>query len=150
MNQVAFLQLGSSKNRDSTVRKQIRRHRARSIQPLGKISGNFGPDLNGLIRSNRKSFEKTSPPFEADHFSLSDRWEYWLNGSSPQKDIVPMTKDHEGVFRGARISSLPINACNNIPFPMFYSCGKWQNNSFEIKGRQAKHDSEDGSVKSWP
>ena len=26
-----------------------------------KISGNFGPKLNGLVRSNRKSFEKTGP-----------------------------------------------------------------------------------------
>ena len=35
---------------------------------------------------------------------------------------------HAGVFRGARISSLPTNACsteNNIPFPLFYSRGKW-------------------------
>ena len=29
-----------------------------------KISGNFGPKLNGSVRSNRKSFEKTGPPFE--------------------------------------------------------------------------------------
>ena len=32
-----------------------------------KISGNFGPKLNGSVRSNRKSFEKTGPPFEVDH-----------------------------------------------------------------------------------
>ena len=34
---------------------------------------------------------------------------------------------HAGVFRGARFSSLPTNACsagNNIPFPLFYLCGK--------------------------
>ena len=33
---------------------------------------------------------------------------------------------HAGVFRGARISSLPTNACsieNNIPFPLFYLRG---------------------------
>ena len=29
-----------------------------------KISGNFGPKLNGSVRSNRKSFEKTGPPSE--------------------------------------------------------------------------------------
>ena len=29
-----------------------------------KLSGNFGPKLNGSVRSNRKSFEKTGPPFE--------------------------------------------------------------------------------------
>ena len=48
-----------------------------------KISGDFGPKLNGSVRSNRKSFEKTGPPFEVDHFSLSDRSEFWLNGSCP-------------------------------------------------------------------
>ena len=48
-----------------------------------KISGNFGPKLNGSVWSNRKSFEKTGPPFEVDHFSRSDRLEFWLNGSRP-------------------------------------------------------------------
>ena len=50
---------------------------------LQKISGNFGPKLNGSVRSNRKRFEKTGPPFEMDHFSRSDRSEFWLNGSRP-------------------------------------------------------------------
>ena len=49
-----------------------------------KIFGNFGPKLNGSVRSNRKSFEKTGPPFEVDHFSRSDRLEFWLNGSRPK------------------------------------------------------------------
>ena len=58
------------------------------LQRLGmihstKISKNFGPKLNGLVRSNWKSFEKTGPPFEEDHFSRSDRLEVWLNGSRP-------------------------------------------------------------------
>ena len=48
-----------------------------------KISGNFGPKVNGSVRSNRKSFEKTGPPFEVHHFSRSDRLEFWLNGSRP-------------------------------------------------------------------
>ena len=48
-----------------------------------KISGNFGPKLNGSVRSNRKSFEKTGPPFEVVLFSRSDRSECWLNGSRP-------------------------------------------------------------------
>ena len=48
-----------------------------------KIFGNFGPKPNGSVRSNRKSFEKTGPPFEVDHFSRSDRLELWLNGSRP-------------------------------------------------------------------
>ena len=50
-----------------------------------KISGHFGPKLNGSVRSYRKSFEKTGPPFEVDHFSRSDRLEFWLNGSRPKR-----------------------------------------------------------------
>ena len=49
-----------------------------------KISGNFGPKLNGSVRSNRKSFEKTGPPFEVVLFSRSDRSDFWLNGSRPK------------------------------------------------------------------
>ena len=52
-----------------------------------KISGNFGPKLNGSVRSNRKSFEKTGPPFEVDQFSRSDRLEFWLNGSRPELQL---------------------------------------------------------------
>ena len=57
-----------------------------------KISGNFGPKLNGSVRSNRKSFEKTGPPFEVVLFSRSDRLEFWLNGSRPiiQKNKIPL------------------------------------------------------------
>ena len=32
-----------------------------------------GLELNGSVRSNRKSFEKRGPPFEVDHFSRLDR-----------------------------------------------------------------------------
>ena len=39
------------------------------------------------VRSNRKSFEKTGPPFEVGNFSRSDRSEFWLNGSSPQPPL---------------------------------------------------------------
>ena len=38
-------------------------------------------DRNGSVWSNRKSFEKNGPPFEVDHFSRSDRSEFWLNES---------------------------------------------------------------------
>ena len=55
------------------------KQRAQSFQP--KFPENFGPKLNGSVGSNRKSFEKTGPPFEVDHFSRSDRSEFWLNGS---------------------------------------------------------------------
>ena len=51
-----------------------------------KLSGNFGLKLNGSVRSNRKSFEKTGPPFEVVVFSRSDRLEVWLNGSRPIKN----------------------------------------------------------------
>ena len=50
---------------------------------------------------------------------------------------------HACVFRGARFSSFPTNACsteNNIPFPLFYLRGKWPINSFEIKCWKTKHD----------
>ena len=48
-----------------------------------KLSGNFGPKLNGSVRSNRKSFEKTGPTFEVVLFSQTDRLEFWLDGSRP-------------------------------------------------------------------
>ena len=48
-----------------------------------KLSGNFGSKLNGSVRSNWKSFEKTGPPFEEVLFSRSDRSEFWLNRSRP-------------------------------------------------------------------
>ena len=51
-----------------------------------KISGNFGSKLNGSVRSNRKSFEKTGPPFEVDQFSRSHRLEFQLNGSRPHSE----------------------------------------------------------------
>ena len=51
--------------------------------PFNQISGNFGPKLNGAVRSNQKSFEKMGPPFEVDHFFQLDRLEFWLNGSRP-------------------------------------------------------------------
>ena len=30
-----------------------------------------------------EKLRKTGPPFEVDHFSRSDRLEFWLNGSRP-------------------------------------------------------------------
>ena len=53
-----------------------------------KISVNFGPNLNGSVRSNRKSFENTGQKkFEVDFFSRSDRSEFLLNGSRPQSPL---------------------------------------------------------------
>ena len=51
--------------------------------PQTVLHGRECPKLNGSVRSNRKSFEKTGPPFEVDHFSWSDRLEFCLNGSRP-------------------------------------------------------------------
>ena len=48
-----------------------------------KIARNFGPKLDGSVQPNQKSFEKTGPPFQVDHFSRSDRSEFWLNRSPP-------------------------------------------------------------------
>ena len=61
-----------------------------------KISGNFGPKLNGSVRSNSKSFEKTGLPFEVDHFSRLDRSGFWLN-----QDRAPSSTD-----KGSRIQYL--------------------------------------------
>ena len=55
-----------------------------------KISGNFGPKLNGSVWSNQKSFEKMVPPFEVDHFSRSDQLEFWLNGLHPLGHFRPL------------------------------------------------------------
>ena len=83
-----------------------------------KISGNFGPKLNGSVRSNRKSFEKTGPPFEVVLFSRSDRLEFWLNGSRPvngkfvtrvPQDIRgPRLPNHMGMFWGTRATDFSI------------------------------------------
>ena len=48
-----------------------------------KISRNFGPKLNGSVQPNPKSFEKTSPPFEVDHFSRLDRSEILVEWITP-------------------------------------------------------------------
>ena len=67
---------------------------------LTKISRHFGPKLNGSVRSNRKNFEKTGPPFEVDHFSLPDRLEFWLNGSRPFIDVDFIIFDSECLSAG--------------------------------------------------
>ena len=53
--------------------------------PFDQISGNFGPKLNGPVRSNRKSFEKTGPPLEVDHFSRYDGLEILVEWIAPFK-----------------------------------------------------------------
>ena len=68
----------------SRAEKSSKCHKTRGVIHSTKISGNFGPKLNGSVRSNRKSFEKTGPPFEVVLFSRSDRSGFWLNGSRPR------------------------------------------------------------------
>ena len=64
------------------------------------------------IGSVRKSFEKTGPPFEVDHFSRSDRSEFWLNGSRPvarrlgSRLAHDKTKGLSRVFRGCFLAPL--------------------------------------------
>ena len=41
-----------------------------------KIARNFGPKLNGSVRSNQTSFEETGPPFEVDHFPGQTGWNF--------------------------------------------------------------------------
>ena len=53
-----------------------------------KISGNFGPKLNGSVRSNRTSFEKTGPPFEVVLFSRSDRSEILVEWIAPSGSLT--------------------------------------------------------------
>ena len=83
-----------------------------------KPSGNFGPKLNGSVRSNRKSFEKTGPPFEVVLFSRSDRLEFWLNGSRPlipkygQTDNVKPLTANRGLPFAERWPNLDLKASN--------------------------------------
>ena len=64
------------------------------------ISGNFSPKPNGSVRSNRKGFEKTGPPFEVDHFcrlGWSDRkMTVPFEDSDPFSSPVP----HDSVLPG--------------------------------------------------
>ena len=72
---------GEGRHEGLVPRNDVLTNGARSIQP--KFPEISVPKLNGSARSNRKSFEKTGPPFEVVHFSRSDRLEFWLNGSRP-------------------------------------------------------------------
>ena len=82
-----------------------------------KISGNFGPKLNGSVRSNRKSFEKSGPPFEVVVFSRSDRSEFWLNGSRPLFLTLPTpTLSHGQLRTGTKCFGLSTDC---LPIAMF-------------------------------
>ena len=51
--------------------------------PFNQNFRNISVQNSESVPSNRKSFEKTGPPFEVDQFSRSDRLKFWLNGSHP-------------------------------------------------------------------
>ena len=58
------------------------------------------------------------------HPASDDRFRLWSHLT--EGEGKPLAS-HAGVFRGARFSSLPTNACsteNNIPFSLFYLRGK--------------------------
>ena len=42
--------------------------------PFDQNFWNFGPKLNGSVRSNGKSFEKTGPSFEEDQVGILVEW----------------------------------------------------------------------------
>ena len=68
-----------------------------------KISGNFGLKLNGSVRSNRKSFEKSGPPFEVDHFSRLDRSDRFDHSDpflipGPRSSVSAMYKVEENTY----------------------------------------------------
>ena len=60
-----------------TLRKRLLRRLTHSLCAIRstKISGHFCLKLNGPARSNRKRFEKASPPYEVDPFSWFARSE---------------------------------------------------------------------------
>ena len=76
-----------------------------------KISGNFGPKLNGLVQSKRKSFEKTGPPFEVGQFSWSDWSEFCLNGSRP---ISPYKALMSKIAKSYPLFHLDLRGCKLI------------------------------------
>ena len=61
------------------------------------------------------------------HQFKSDEDARWRIQIKPLRETNVGVASHAGVFRGARISSLPTNACStedNIPFPLLHSRGK--------------------------
>ena len=59
--------------------------RSKWRDPFNQNSGNFGPKLNGSVRSKRKSFEKTGPVLlRWTTFPGRTGRKFWLNGSHPK------------------------------------------------------------------
>ena len=95
---------------------------------LTKISGNFGPKLNGSVRSNRKRFDITGPPFEVDHFSRSDRSEFWMNGlDRAHCDVslpVGASKPKKWTKREGKWGKRKLSLPHPLSYSSFFSDGK--------------------------
>ena len=78
------------------IKKPFERTANNGRDPLNQTFRKFRSKTQciGSVRSNRKSFEKTGPPFEVDQFSRSDRLEFWLNGSRPLNTLPQKLKNH--------------------------------------------------------
>ena len=114
-----------------------------------KISGNFGPKLNGSVRSNRKSFEKTGPPFEVVLFSRSDRSEFWLvlvQWIAPQMTSrISAVQEHTSDMRSA--ASAPVQVCpTNLKEP--YKIGQATDQSKKM--REPPQQVKQRSTKQFP
>ena len=57
--------------------------------PFNQNFGKFRSKTQWIGSVQPEKFRKTGPPFEVDHFSRSDRLEFWLNGSRP---IIPRAR----------------------------------------------------------
>ena len=79
-----------------------------------KISRNFGLKLNGSVRSNRKSFEKSGPPFEVDLFSRLDR------------------SDRNGPFH----LTIPIHFQSQDLAVRYLPCTKWRKILITVQGHR--------------
>ena len=91
-----------------------------------KISGNFGPKLNGSVRSNRNSFEKTGPPFEAVLFSRSDRSEILVEWIAPNAfaKYEGKNKEYYGIFRSGLLRGFSEHTQVYLDFSCFrVRCG---------------------------
>ena len=58
---------------------------------------NFGPKLNGSVRSSRKSFEKTGEPFKVDHIARSDRSDRKMTCPFDHSDSFSFSVSHGSV-----------------------------------------------------
>ena len=115
------------------------------FQTLAESSRNYEPgsQFSEYVRLQQANAPQTVcsvhqfEPYNATMYVLS----FIANGDCLLAFFLSLSSS---VFRGARISSLSINAClteNSLSYSLFYSRGKWPINSFEIKWWQAKHDS---------